>query len=138
MTAPRASGPAPGPDAVRKAAFEIPIVRDDIVEGRLEPGEKLRVEHLKAHHGVGAGTLREAITRLTSDALVVAEGQRGFRVALIAAEDLEDLTRLRLYIEIEALRQSIRPGDAGWRNLLQQAYDPLCIDVSGVSGEHFT
>lgn len=100
-------------------------LRDDIVEGRLAPGEKLRVEHLKARYGVGAGTLREAITRLVSDALVVAEGQRGFRVAPMALADLEDLTRLRIHIEIDALRQSIRRGDAAWRAQLQQAYDEL-------------
>jgi len=100
-------------------------LRDDIVEGRLAPAEKLRVEHLKARYGVGAGTLREAITRLASDALVVAEGQRGFRVAPVALSDLEDLTRLRLHIEIDALRQSIRHGDAAWRAALQQAYDEL-------------
>ena len=100
-------------------------LRDDIVEGRLAPGEKLRVEHLKARYDVGAGTLREAITRLVSDALVVAEGQRGFRVAPMALADLEDLTRLRLHIEIDALRQSIRRGDAAWRAQLQQAYDDL-------------
>ena len=100
-------------------------LRDDIVEGRLGPGEKLRVEHLKARYQVGAGTLREAITRLVSDALVVAEGQRGFRVAPMALSDLEDLTRLRLHIEIDALRQSMRRGDAQWRAQLQQAYDEL-------------
>lgn len=100
-------------------------LRDDIVEGRLKPGEKLRVEHLKARYQVGAGTLREAITRLVSDALVVAEGQRGFRVAPMALADLEDLTRLRLHIEIDALRQSIRHGDAAWRAQLQQAWDEL-------------
>ena len=100
-------------------------LRDDIVEGRLAPDEKLRVEHLKTRYGVGAGTLREAITRLASDALVVAEGQRGFRVAPVALADLEDLTRLRLHIEIDALRQSIRHGDAAWRAQLQQAYDEL-------------
>lgn len=100
-------------------------LRDDIVEGRLAPGEKLRVEHLKAHYQVGAGTLREAITRLVSDALVVAEGQRGFRVAPVALADLQDLTRLRLHIEIDALRRSIRHGDAAWRGQLQLAYDAL-------------
>lgn len=100
-------------------------LRDDIVEGRLGPGEKLRVEHLKSRYEVGAGTLREAITRLVSDALVDAEGQRGFRVAPMALTDLEDLTRLRLHIEIDALRQSIRHGDAAWRTQLQQAYDEL-------------
>lgn len=100
-------------------------LRDDIIEGRLGPGEKLRVEHLRQHYEVGAGTLREAITRLVSDALVEAEGQRGFRVAPIALDDLEDLTRLRLHIEIDALRQSIRSGDAAWRARLTQAFEEL-------------
>lgn len=111
-------------------------LRDDIIEGRLAPGEKLRVEHLKTHYQVGAGTLREAITRLVSDALVVAEGQRGFRVAPIALEDLEDLTRLRLHIEIEALRQSIRHGDAAWRARLQEAYDELSAFEQPIRAEH--
>lgn len=100
-------------------------LRDDIVEGRLPPGEKLRVEHLRVHYGVGAGTLREAITRLVSDALVEAEGQRGFHVTPIALQDLVDITNLRLHIEIEALRLSIRHGDAGWRDQLQQAFDEM-------------
>ena len=102
-------------------------LRDDIIEGRLAPDEKLRVEHLKSRYGVGAGTLREAITRLVSDALVLAEGQRGFRVAPIALADLQDITDLRVQIETVALRQSIRQGDAAWRARLQQAYD----DMSG-------
>lgn len=100
-------------------------LRDDIVEGVLAPGVKLRVEHLKTHYSVGAGTLREAITRLVSDALVIAEGQRGFRVAEIAFNDLLDLTELRLHIEIDALRRSIRVGDDAWRARLQRSYDEL-------------
>lgn len=100
-------------------------LRDDIIEGRIAPGEKLRVEHLKSRYGVGAGTLREAITRLVSDALVASEGQRGFRVSPITLDDLQDLTDLRVHIEIDALRQSIRHGDGHWRSQLQQAYDEL-------------
>jgi DNA-binding GntR family transcriptional regulator len=100
-------------------------LRDDIVEGRLAPGEKLRVEHLKSRYDVGAGTLREAITRLVSDALVEAEGQRGFKVAPVTLADLTDLTELRIHIEIDALRRSIRTGDEPWRARLQQAWDEL-------------
>ena len=114
------------PDASRTLIERAYVrLRDDIVEGRLAPGARLRVEHLKARYAVGAGTLREAITRLVSDALVVAEGQRGFRVAPATLADLEDLTRLRIHIEIDALRQSIRNGDAGWRSRLEQAYEDL-------------
>ena len=111
-------------------------LRDDIVEGRLAPGEKLRVEHLKNRYGVGAGTLREAITRLASDALVVAEGQRGFRVASIAIEDLEDLTRLRVYLEIDALRQSVRHGGDAWRAQLRRAFDDISAFEQPIQPEH--
>ncbi|MGY0194203.1 GntR family transcriptional regulator [Leptothrix sp. BB-4] len=100
-------------------------LREDILDGRLPPDEKLRVEHLKDRYGVGAGTLREAITRLVSDALVVAEGQRGFRVAPMALADLADLTQLRVQIEIEALRRSVRLGDAAWKARVQAAFDDI-------------
>jgi len=49
-------------------------VRHDIVAGELAPGEKLRVEHLKDRYAVGASTLREALTRLVSETLVIAQG----------------------------------------------------------------
>lgn len=111
-------------------------LRDDIVEGRLAPGEKLRVEHLKSRYDVGAGTLREAITRLVSDALVEAEGQRGFRVAPIAIEELEDITALRLHIEIDALRRSIRAGDDAWRARLSAAYEELSAFEQPIRPEH--
>ena len=118
---------ADAPDAPSRTLIERSYtqLRDDIVSGHLGPDEKLRVEHLKDRYGVGAGTLREAITRLASDALVVTEGQRGFRVAPIAVADLRDLTRLRIHIEIDALRLSLRHGDADWRARLQSAYAEL-------------
>ena len=110
-------------------------LRDDIVEGVLAPGEKLRVEHMKTRYAVGAGTLREAITRLVSDALVIAEGQRGFRVAEIAIDDLLDLTELRVHVEIDALRRSIRHGDDAWRARLQRAYEELSAHEQPVRPE---
>ncbi|MCB1902261.1 FCD domain-containing protein [Cognatazoarcus halotolerans] len=89
-------------------------LRRDIIEGVRRPGEKLRVEHLKDIYDVGAGTLREALQLLITDALVVAQGQRGFRVAPISLVDFEDITRTRVLLETEALRQSIELGDDAW------------------------
>ena len=111
-------------------------LRDDIIEGRLPPDEKLRVEHLRQSYGVSAGTLREAITRLVSDALVVAEGQRGFRVAPIALQDLVDLTELRVHIEIDALRQSIRKGDDAWRSSVREVFEELSRYEQPIRPEH--
>ncbi len=100
-------------------------LRRDIIEGIHPPGEKLRVEHLKDHYEVGAGTLREALLLLVTDALVVAQGQRGFRVAPISIEDFEDITRTRLLLETEALRQSIQFGGEDWEATVVAAFHRL-------------
>lgn len=100
-------------------------LRRDIVLGEYPGGDRLRVEHLKGRYGVGAGTLREALALLVSDALVVAEGQRGFRVSGMSLEDLEDVTNTRVLIETEALRQSVRRGDAAWEAQLTAAFETL-------------
>jgi GntR family carbon starvation induced transcriptional regulator len=100
-------------------------LRRDIIEGRLAPGSRLRVEHLKSSYGVGAGTLREALALLASDALVVAHGQRGFHVKPISLPDFLDITHTRILLETEALRQSIRDGDDIWESQVLAAFHRL-------------
>jgi len=100
-------------------------LRRDIIEGRLAPGAKLRVEHLKDSYGVGAGTLREALALLVSDALVVTQGQRGFHVKPISMADFQDITKTRILLECEALRQSIQFGDDIWESRVVAAFHRL-------------
>ena len=100
-------------------------LRHDIIEGTHAPGDKLRVEHLKERYDVGAGTLREALLMLVTDALVVAQGQRGFRVAPISLADFEDITRTRVLLETEALRQSIAAGGEEWEAAIVAAFHRL-------------
>ncbi|WP_322996549.1 FCD domain-containing protein [Castellaniella sp.] len=100
-------------------------LHNNIISGIHPPGEKLRVEHLKDQYDVGAGTLREALLMLVTDTLVVAQGQRGFRVAPISLNDLEDITRSRLLIECTALEQSIKHGDENWESTLIAAFHHL-------------
>jgi DNA-binding GntR family transcriptional regulator len=100
-------------------------LRRDIIEGRLAPETKLRVEHLKDDYQIGAGTLREALSLLLSDALVTSEGQRGFYVSPISLDDLRDITQQRILLECEALRQSIADGGDDWEAELVAAYHRL-------------
>ncbi len=85
-------------------------LRNEIIDGTLEPGAKLRTEELRARYDVSGSTIREALTRLIGEALVTSEGQRGFRVANASLEDFRDLTAVRKLIETEALRQAIEVG----------------------------
>ncbi|WP_052628278.1 MULTISPECIES: GntR family transcriptional regulator [Sphingomonadaceae] len=100
-------------------------LRKDIIQGRLAPGSKLRAEHLKDVYNVGAGTLREALSLLASDALVVIQGQRGFRVAAMSPSDFHDITETRIVLECQALRLSIHVGDDEWECTLTAAFHRL-------------
>ncbi len=100
-------------------------IRRDILEGKLDPGLKLRFELLRSKYDAGTSTLRESLTRLTAEGLVVAEGQRGFRVAPVSLKDLWDITRLRQQLETEAVRRSIAIGDDRWESEVLAAYHRL-------------
>jgi GntR family transcriptional regulator, carbon starvation induced regulator len=89
-------------------------LRDDIIAGVLEPSTKLRIDFLRRTYGFGPSALREALSRLVSDGLVDVEAQRGFWVAPISREELNDITAARQVIEVEALRQSIQFGTLEW------------------------
>ncbi|HRJ24697.1 MAG TPA: FCD domain-containing protein [Thauera sp.] len=117
------SNSAAEPKTLVEGAYQ--RLRRDIIEGVHAPGEKLRVEHLKDQYDVGAGTLREALLLLVTDALVVTQGQRGFRVAPISIADFEDITRTRVLLETEALRQSITLGGDDWEASVVAAFHRL-------------
>ncbi|MES9863477.1 MAG: FCD domain-containing protein [Candidatus Thiodiazotropha sp. LLP2] len=100
-------------------------LRSDIIHGVLMPEEKLRIEHLRESYGVGASPLREALSRLTADGFVTAEGQRGFRVAPMSETDLADITRMRILLEKQALSQSIEHGDDAWESQIVATFYQL-------------
>jgi len=89
-------------------------IRDDIVCGRILPGEKLQMDALKDRYGVGYSPLREALSRLASNGLVQQEEQCGFCVAPLSLNELYDLYQVRSYIETLALELAMRHGDDNW------------------------
>ena len=89
-------------------------LRAAIISCRLRPGEKLVISDLCKTLGVSLGAVREALSRLSSEGLVTAEPQKGFRVAPISQEELEDLTRTRAIIEDRCVERAIEVGDVKW------------------------
>ncbi len=89
-------------------------LRSRILSGDLAPGEKLNLDRMRDDLSVSVSSLREAVTRLVADGLVIAEEQRGYHVAPISLENLEEVTRLRADLEPLALRGAIRNGGLDW------------------------
>ena len=89
-------------------------IRADILRGVLAPGQKLKLDTLRDAYDAGIGTLRETLSRLVAERMVVAEGQRGFEVAPFSATELREIAALRLLLEGHAMEQSFRAGDVEW------------------------
>jgi GntR family transcriptional regulator, carbon starvation induced regulator len=91
-------------------------LRADIICGTLAPSAKLRIDVLRQSYGFGASALREALSRLVAEGLAECEPQRGYWVAPISREELNDITAARQTIEVDALRQAIRHGTLEWES----------------------
>nr|WP_298719553.1 GntR family transcriptional regulator [uncultured Steroidobacter sp.] len=100
-------------------------IRRDIISGALPPGTKLAMEMLTQRYNVGLSPLREALVKLTGDALAVAEGQRGFWVSQISLDELQDTMNTRLLIETQALSLAIEKGGPEWERAIHQAFEEL-------------
>lgn len=106
------SAEAEGPRNQTTVAYE--AIRADILSGRYPPDRKLKIQELAEELGVSPGAVREALSRLVPEELVVSRDQRGFMVSPLSLADLADLTELRCEIEALALRRSVRLGDVNW------------------------
>jgi DNA-binding GntR family transcriptional regulator len=90
------------------------LIQRDILSGKLEPGSRLGIVGLAEDYGLGATPVREGLSRLVSRQLVVALGQRGFRVAPVSEADLRDITCMRIVVEMEALSLAMKRGKDEW------------------------
>ncbi|MEM8842264.1 MAG: GntR family transcriptional regulator [Pseudomonadota bacterium] len=100
-------------------------LKSELLDGQFQPGSKLKIDQIRERCNASPGAVREALSRLTSDGLVVSLPQRGFIVAPISSEDLVDLTAVRIEIETNCLRSAIEHGDLAWEGRIQAAWHQL-------------
>jgi DNA-binding GntR family transcriptional regulator len=100
-------------------------LRADVLSCRLKPNQKLIISDLADELAVSPGAIREALSRLTAEGLVVSEAQRGFRAAPISEKELRDLTEARIHIETLCLQSAIQNGDVGWEARIVAAHHEL-------------
>lgn len=100
-------------------------VRKDIINGNLQPGKKLVLKEIAEYYGAGVIPLREALSRLAANGFINITNQKGFSVSRLTADEILDITRVRLNIECQALRDSIQNGDLEWESSLLAAHHRL-------------
>lgn len=101
------------------AAYE--RLRRDLITGALAPGSRLKISDLCQSTAINLSAIREALSKLSAEGLVIALPQRGFRAAPVSPKDLADLTHARIEIETVCLRRSLQLGDVDWESAVVAA-----------------
>jgi DNA-binding GntR family transcriptional regulator len=111
-------------------------IRNDVIFGGLQPGERLKLEPLKAKYDTSVTTLREVLNRLASEGFVKAEDQKGFSVSRVSLAGLRDVANLRKLLECHALVESVEHGDLDWEGKVVSAHHKLAsIEDKMIGGE---
>jgi DNA-binding GntR family transcriptional regulator len=105
-------------DGLSRTSVLYNLLRKDLLHGVFAPGEKLTIAALSKRYGMGASSVREALSRLSSERLVERVEQRGFRVASLDWSELPVLFETRCQLESLALRASIRRRTPEWEEKL--------------------
>lgn len=104
-------------------------LREAILSGALSESQPLRQEQLAAQFGVSRVPIREALRQLEGEGLVTMHAHRGAVVSTLSAEEVEEITAIRISLETLALRRAI---ECSTRDDMQRAEEALgSIDQAG-------
>ncbi|MBN9061825.1 MAG: hypothetical protein BGP06_14895 [Rhizobiales bacterium 65-9] len=103
------------PSPARTLAEQVyEALKADLLAGLLPAGAPLLTRDLLDRYGCGVSPLREALARLVGEGMLEATGHRGVRAPTPSVADVEDVYRIRIALEREALTLAMAHGDDSW------------------------
>ena len=90
-------------------------LRDEVLAGRLQPGQEFTVKEIAEQYGVSATPVREALVDLSAQGLLEADQHRGFRSTSTPPTDYRGMIEARSLV-IEGMFVASRRGPPGPRN----------------------
>jgi DNA-binding GntR family transcriptional regulator len=90
-------------------------LRDEVLAGRLQPGQEFTVKEIADQYGVSATPVREALVDLSAQGLLEADQHRGFHVREYSAEDFRGLVEARSLVT-DGMFQALGEGHRGFRD----------------------
>ncbi|GGS56506.1 GntR family transcriptional regulator [Streptomyces griseoviridis] len=108
----------PGPSgtgAVTRSTLRQQIadaLRDEVLAGRLQPGQEFTVKEIAEQYGVSATPVREALVDLSAQGLLDADHHRGFRVHEYSPADFRGMIEARCLVT-DGMFHALADGRAG-------------------------
>jgi len=101
------------------------VIVEMIHQDKLRPGDRVSEAAIARHLGISRGPVREAISRLDYEGLVVRRPRRGAVVSEFSVKDVEDIATGRQLIEGQAARSACRLITARDVDLLEKLIDSI-------------
>jgi DNA-binding GntR family transcriptional regulator len=111
--------PTGGNGAVTRSTLRQQIadaLRDEVLAGRLQPGQEFTVKEIAEQYGVSATPVREALVDLSAQGLLEADQHRGFRVHEYTVEDFRGMIEARSLVT-DGMFLALDHGHRGYQEL---------------------
>jgi DNA-binding GntR family transcriptional regulator len=92
------------PESTRDKVYQ--AVRDAILTGRLQPGDRITESVLASEFGVSRAVIREALQQLSYEGLVEQNSYKGTRVIQLSPAQIDEQLAARLLLETEIVQQA--------------------------------
>ncbi|QES49355.1 GntR family transcriptional regulator [Streptomyces venezuelae] len=105
----------PGSGAVTRNTLRQQIadaLRDEVLAGRLPPGQEFTVKQIAEQYEVSATPVREALVDLSAQGLLESVQHRGFRVKVFTVDDFRGMIEARTLIVDGIFRRLVERGTA--------------------------
>ncbi len=80
------------------------VLREDIIRGKIKPGERIVEEDIAEKFHVSRGPVREALRHIGEEGFVVYESHKGSTVKTISYEEMQEKYLVRSTLEVLAIR----------------------------------
>ncbi|MFF8380974.1 GntR family transcriptional regulator [Streptomyces sp. NPDC015661] len=84
-------------------------LRDEVLAGRLQPGQEFTVKQIAEQYGVSATPVREALVDLCAQGLLDSDQHRGFRVHQYSVADYRGMVEARMLV-VDGIFRRHAPG----------------------------
>ena len=112
-------------------------MEEDVLRGRVRPGQRLDERELSERFGVSRTPVREALQRLSASGLAVARGRQGLQVTQFSIADLLDALSVVAELEALASAQAARRIRPAQRSALHSAFQACAVAIDADNHDGF-
>jgi len=114
---------------ITKNDFIYEKLKDEIVEGKLRPGERIIIPDVAKRYGISAMPIREALNRLQQEGLIEIVPHVGARVASFDLARFKEITMIRTELETLATKLATPYIDEATLAKLEALYEEMQVSL---------